>query len=102
MNKTEEIKELRAHLEMERKTNDYLLTILANEKMRIDNLVRDIETKFNQYMEEYSKANAILTRQRGVPVFRVYTDNEPIKPIEYGEIRIPELHIRFIKGEKNG
>lgn len=100
MSKCQKIKELKTQLDIERKTNEYLLHTLAQEKMRIDNLVRDIESRFNKYMEEYSKANAILTMHNEVPVFRVYADNEQAKPIEYGEIRIPALYIKFIKGEK--
>lgn len=74
--------------------------LLARERYRIDKLLVEIENKFNEHMEKYSKANAILTRQREFPAFRFYTENELAKPIEYGEIFIPALHIRFIKGEK--
>ena len=81
------------------KLKNKMLLMIETERRRIDDLIKDIETRFNAYMEEYSKANDILTKHREKPVFRTYTELDSIKPIEYGEIRIPELHIRFIKGE---
>lgn len=74
-------------------------TIIGIERHRIDVLIKDIESRFNAYMEEYSKANDILTKHRRPHVFRTYAELDSIKPIEYGEIRIPELHIKFVKGE---
>lgn len=98
-----EIKDLEEKLSEEKMKNLKLQSemwkIIAIERHRIDVLIKDIETRFNSYMKEYSKANDILTRHREPPIFRIYTDLDSIKPIEYGEIRIPELHIRFIKGE---
>ena len=101
MNKTEEIAFLKESLQAEKRANKLILDMLANEKMRVDQLVFDIKSKFDSYMEKYEKANAVLTRQSGVPIFRVYTENELAKPIEYGEIFIPALHIKFIKGDKS-
>lgn len=74
--------------------------LIKKERERIDKLIADVEEKFNSYMDKYVKANDVLTSQCGTPAFRVYTENETVKPIEYGEIFIPALHIRFIKGEK--
>lgn len=101
-----EIKELEEKLQKEQKKysdlQEKMWELLETERHRIDNLVHDIETRFSQYMEEYSKANAILTKHRQPPIFRVYTETDMARPIEYGEIRIPELHIKFVKGEKDG
>ena len=82
------------------KLKSKMWVMIEIERRRIDDLIKDIETRFNAYMEEYSKANDILTKHSEPPVFRTYTELDSIKPIEYGEIRIPELHIRFIKGER--
>ena len=82
------------------KLKSKMWVMIEIERRRIDDLIKDIETRFNSYMEKYSKANDILTKHREPPVFRTYTELDSIKPIEYGEIRIPELHIKFIKGER--
>lgn len=99
-----EIKELKQKLEKERVKNlelqSQMWEIIAKERWRIDRLITDVENKFNSYMEEYSKANIILTKHREPPVFRIYSELDNVKTIEYGEIKIPQLHIRFIKGEK--
>ena len=74
--------------------------LIEKERARIDKLISDVEEKFNIYMQEYFNANDIIKSQCGTPAFRFYTENEMVKPIEYGEIFIPALHIKFIKGEK--
>ena len=71
---------------------------MAKDRKRIDDLLKDIKQKFDNYMLELQGKVAFI----GEPVFEVltYSDKTKVKTVEYGDIRIEPLHLRFIKGEE--
>ncbi len=71
---------------------------MAKERKRIDDLLKDIKQKFDNYMLELQGKVAFI----GKPIFEVsiYRDKTKVKTVEYGDIRIEPLHLRFIKGEE--
>ena len=73
------------------------ITINKYDKI-IDILLKDIKQKFDNYMLELQGKVAFI----GEPIFEVstYIDKTKVKTVEYGDIRIEPLHLRFIKGEE--
>lgn len=71
---------------------------MAKDRKRIDDLLKDIKQKFDNYMLELQGKVAFI----GEPIFEVstYIDKTKVKTVEYGDIRIEPLHLRFIKGEE--
>ena len=71
---------------------------MAKDRKRIDDLLKDIKQKFDNYMLELQGKVAFI----GEPIFEVsiYSDKTKVKTVEYGDIRIEPLHLRFIKGEE--
>ena len=71
---------------------------MAKDRKRIDDLLKDIKQKFDNYMLELQGKVVFI----GEPVFEVltYSDKTKVKTVEYGDIRIEPLHLRFIKGEE--
>ena len=71
---------------------------MAKDRKRIDDLLKDIKQKFDNYMLELQGKVAFI----GEPIFEasIYSDKTKVKTVEYGDIRIEPLHLRFIKGEE--
>lgn len=80
------------------KTREEANEIMTKDRKRIDVLLEDIKQKFDNYMLELQGKVAFI----GEPVFELstYRDKTKVKTIEYGDIRIEPLHLRFIKGEE--
>ena len=103
LNLEKEIEELEKKLLKERQEKIRIIAE-ANERMaqdrkRIDVLLKDIEQKFNSYMRRLEGNIVVIRKQDPLIECKVYRDDVQIEPIEYGEIRVEPLHLRFIKGK---
>lgn len=98
-----EIEELKKELLKERQEKLRIITeaneTMAQDRKRIDVLLKDIEQKFNSYMRSLEGNIAVIRKQDPLIECKEYRDSVQIEPLEYGEIRIEPLHLKFIKGK---
>lgn len=75
---------------------------IEQEKERIDVLCQDIEYKFNGYFTNLKEQCSTIVSD--IPALKVnkYEENAPFHPaiVEFGEIEIEPLKLRFIRGYK--
>lgn len=102
LNLEKEIEELEKELLKERQEKLRIIAeaneTMVQDRKRIDVLLKDIEQRFNAYMENLKGNVAVIRKQDPLIECKVYRDDAQIEPIEYGEIRIEPLHLKFIKG----
>ena len=71
-------------------------------KERIDALCQDIECKFNGYFTNLKEQCSTIVSD--IPTLKAnrYEENAPIHPaiVEFGEIEVEPLKLRFIRGYK--
>lgn len=100
-----EIEELKKELLKERQEKLRIIAeaneTMAQDRKRIDVLLKDIEQKFNAYIEQLTNASAFIENNSKPIECKVYSEKSLKEPtiIEYGEIKIEPLHLKFIKGK---
>lgn len=103
LNLEKEIEELEKELLKERQEKLRIIAeaneTMAQDRKRIDVLLKDIEQKFNAYMRSLDGNIVVIRKQDPLIECKAYRDDTQIEPIEYGEIRVEPLHLKFIKGK---
>lgn len=103
LNLEKEIEELKKDLLKERQEKLRIIAeaneTIAQDRKRIDVLLKDIEQKFNSYMRSLEGNIVVIRKQDPLIECKLYRDDVQIEPIEYGEIRVEPLHLKFIKGK---
>lgn len=75
--------------------------LVSKDRIRIALLIEDIKQKFEDYFDNLKNAGAFIETNSKPIECKEYSEESLVEPkrIEYGEIEIKPLHLKFIKGE---
>jgi hypothetical protein len=76
--------------------------VVEEDRKRVDKLLENLEKQFNDDLKQLQEVGAMIELESKPIQCKIYDEHSPMKMtiLDFGEVRIEPIHIRFIKGEK--